>query len=94
MSMSTTKSADISLDVCAYKGDTWLARLSGANARTVVRVTEDRRSRSRMTGTVRYQGLDDGVYESYEARSGEETFYIVTSGEYRVVSREEALAAL
>ncbi|QSM95670.1 hypothetical protein I3U40_07955 [Mycobacteroides abscessus subsp. abscessus] len=100
--MTETETARVVLDVCTVKGKTWLARITGIDAkfgmaREFVRRDRDgdNRSRSGMTGTV-YYTIGDGVYEGSEPRSSRRgRFYlIVEGGEKREVSQEEALAAL
>lgn len=92
----------IPLDVCSAKGKTWLARITGADekyglAREFVKVArgDDNRSRSGMTGSITYR-IGDGVYEGNEPRSGKwgRFFIVVSGGRFRLVEKDEALAAL
>jgi hypothetical protein len=91
--------ATISLDVCAVKGATWLAKIVGTDPkfgldREFHWATTDARSRSKMTGYLVWEDLTDGVYETNEPRRGDRKFHVVEDGEVRVVERAEALAIL
>ena len=91
--------AELNLDIATMEGKTWLAELTGTDAkfgfrREFINTVEKITSRSGKTGTASYL-VGDGVYESNEGRKRlGRRYWIVKDGEAREVDRAEALAAL
>ena len=93
-----TALAQIDLDVCTYKGNTSLARLTATwpeRAGTFERFTERNTSASGKTGTYTYH-VPDGAYESNEPRLGHagRCWWIVADGVPVKVTKAEALATV
>ncbi len=101
--------ARLTLDVCTPDGKTWLAQLTGLSQkfgfdRVFVNASSSNLSKSGMTGSKTYLLIEDGIYQSREARrslrhsddrDGQgNRFYRVAGDVVTVIDQDEAIAAL